>query len=67
MNKINFNPQKKHEKNKQIRDTTPIIKKTNKNIENFPLPKNNISIEFPSNLSPSSKQIKKKKFKNKFF
>ncbi len=67
MNKINFNPQKKHEKNKQIRDTTPIIKKTNKNIENFPLPKNNISIEFPSNLSPNSKQIKKRNLRTNSF
>ena len=59
MNKINFNPQK-HEKNKQIRDITPIMKKTNKSIDNFPLPKNNNSIEFPTNISPKSKQIKKR-------
>ena len=58
MNKINFNPQKDN-KNKFLRDSTPIIKQTNKSIDNFPIPKNNISNEF-NNFSPKIKQVKKR-------
>ena len=59
MNKINFHPQKKLQENK-IRNITPTLKSTNKNIENFHFPKNNISIEF----SPKMKQVKKRNIRN---
>ena len=58
MNKINFYPQNYFQKN-IIRNITPTIKSTNKSIDNFHIPKHNISIEF----SPKKKTSKKKKYK----
>ena len=60
MKKINFKHQK-HDKKQFDRDSTPNIKSTNKSIiDNFPFPKNNISIEFKTNFSPKVKKVKKR-------
>ncbi len=59
MNKINFYPQKYFHKN-IIRNITPTLKSTNKSIDNFHIPKHNISIEF----SPKKKQVKKRNIRN---
>ena len=59
MNKINFYPQNNFQKN-IIRNITPTIKSTNKSIDNFHIPKHNISIEF----SPKKKQVKKRNIRN---
>ena len=60
MKKINFK-QQKHDKKQFDRDSTPNIKSTNKSIiDNFPFPKNNISIEFKTNFSPKVKKVKKR-------
>ena len=59
MNKINFYPQNNFQKN-IIRNITPTIKSTNKSIDNFHIPKHNISIEF----SPKKNQIKKRNIRN---
>ena len=65
MNKLNFLPQKNHSKKLSKDFTSNNIKSVNKSIENHLLKNNNTSIEFNSNFSPKSKQIKKRSKKRR--